>query len=75
MATGGEIYGGCPINPVVRREGGKWMIESSLEPCGDDNDFECSLQAFANYFNETYESDYAPSDGDAEEFISTFEER
>lgn len=70
MATGGDIYGGCPIDPVVRREGGKWMIESALEPRGEDNDFECSLEEFDSYFYEAYKSDFIPDDGCVNEFVA-----
>jgi len=71
LNQGETIYGGCPIDPVVRREGGKWMLESGMEPQGEDNDFECSLEAFDNYFYEDYKSDYIPSDNDADDFIKT----
>ena len=70
MAQGGDICGGCPIDPVVRREGGKWMIESALEPArGGDNDFECRLDDFDGYFYEGYKTDFTPSESDEAELV------
>lgn len=58
----------CPINPVIRREEGKWMLESSLNPT--DGDFEISLEAFDSWFWEGYKiPSYSPSDADITEFI------
>ena len=61
-----------PMNAVVRRENGKWMIESGLEP-SQDADVECTLESFDSYFYETYsDSEYVPSDSDENEFASVF---
>jgi hypothetical protein len=59
----------CPMNPVIRRENEKWMLESGLEPT--DGDFEISLDVFDSYFYEGYKSDYMPSESDVDDFIIT----
>jgi len=55
----GEYHAGetCyVIDPVVRREGNNWMIESRLEPT--DSDVEVSLDDFCEYwFPEGYPAD------------------
>jgi len=68
-SLGNTMYGGCPINPVVRREDGKWMLESALEPT--TGDFEISLEAFNNYFYESYRTDFVPTDSDVTDFVDT----
>ena len=58
---------GRPINPVVRREGEVWMLESGLH--SSDCDVEASLEAFDLWFLESYGySDYSPSESDASDF-------
>lgn len=60
-----------PMDPVVRREDGRWILESSLEPT--DGDFEISLEEFDSYFWESYQcAGYAPTDDDVEEFVEAF---
>ena len=61
--------GGCPHNPVVRCEDGKWMLESGLEPT--DGEFEIGLETFDNWFCEEYKDGrYVPSAADIEDFVS-----
>ena len=69
-AQGGEIYGGCPTDPVVRRhKSGKWMLESGIES-GADADFECSLNVFDHYFWDSYKNpDYLPNETDEADFV------
>lgn len=67
-SNGEEVYGGCPHNPVVRREGDVWMLESGLNSA-EDADFEVTLEAFDNWFYEGYKSDYTPSDEDIADFV------
>jgi hypothetical protein len=66
--TENENGEGCPMDPVVRREGGKWMIESAMEPT--DGDFEVTLEEFDSYFYESYKSDFVPSESDIDDFIA-----
>jgi len=62
---------GQPHDPVVRREGGDWMLESALETA--DADFECELDAFDSYFRDDYsDPGYSPSDADVDEFCELF---
>jgi len=61
-----------PMNPVVRLENGKWVIESGLEP-QQDTEFECTLGAFDDYFYEAYKDiEYLPSEGDVADFMTQF---
>ncbi len=61
-----------PLNPVVRRENGIWMLESELEP-SLDNDFQCSLEEFDSYFYETYtDNDFVITHETEREFIENF---
>jgi len=55
--NGEDVYGGRPIDPVVRREGKTWMLESALSPEGEDCNFSCSLEDFDNYWYEMYKTD------------------
>ncbi len=71
-AQGNDMYGGCPINPVVRREGDKWMLESALEPT--TGDFEISLEAFDSYFYESYKTDFVPTASDVADFVEIHHE-
>jgi len=66
--NGISTYGGCPINPVVRHERGRWIIESDLEPEDETNDLSCPLEDFDSYFYEMYDTDFMPNNNDAEEF-------
>jgi hypothetical protein len=58
----------CPINPVVRREGDVWMLESSLEPT--DGDIEVTLDDFQSYWYESMQDDYTPTDDDIEDYVN-----
>jgi|LUMF01.1.fsa_nt_gb hypothetical protein len=58
-----------PLDAVVRRENGEWMLESGLEPAGDA-DFACSLEAFDLYFADSYDDGYKPTDTDVREFLA-----
>lgn len=69
--TSGDIND-RPMDPVVRLENGKWIIESGLEP-QQDTEFECTLGAFDDYFYESYkDSEYLPSEEDATDFMAQF---
>lgn len=60
----------CPINPVIRRENGIWMLESNLEPA-TDCDFECDLETFNGWFFDSYSFDeYLPSETDITDFVN-----
>lgn len=72
-SNGEEVYGGRPHDPVVRREGDKWMLESGLNSA-EDADFEVTLEAFDSWFWEGYKSDYTPSDADVEDFVQAHQE-
>ena len=43
----------CPIDPVIRRVDGLWVIESGLES-EENADIECSLDTFDDWFYEWY---------------------
>ena len=62
----------APSDPVVRKEGNTWMIESRLEPsiC----DVEVSLDDFIDfwYSQMTYGDDYTPSIDDEWEFTDIY---
>lgn len=63
----------CPMDPVVRREEGKWMLESGLN--STEGDFEVTLEAFDSWFYESYkDADYTPSESDIEEFVGSHQE-
>ncbi len=60
---------GAPMNPVVRREQGRWMLESGLN--STDGDFETTLESFDLWFHESYaDDDYSPSEEDVAEFVA-----
>jgi hypothetical protein len=60
-----------PINPVVRRESGEWMLESALTPA-EDSDFECSLDGFCEYWFADGD-DIAPDESDIVYWVSQFD--
>ena len=69
----GTAEDGCPMDAVVRREDGEWMLESGIEPARDA-DFECTLDAFDSYFFEAYpDHTFTPSEADATEFVEAME--
>lgn len=71
--NGGTTYGGKPMDPVVRFENGKWMLESALEPAPNAT-VECRLDDFDGYFCETYADDNFEITADVEEqFREMFE--
>lgn len=74
-SNGGTTYGGRPMNPVVRRRAsdGVWMLESGLDSA-EGSDLECSLDAFDNWFYESYKTDYIPGDEDIADFATTITE-
>lgn len=65
-----DEYRSRPLNPVVRREGDKWMLESDIFSA-EDADFEVTLEYFDSWFWEDYKSDYTPTDEDMEDFVKT----
>ena len=61
---------GCPLNPVVRQEGQKWILESDLEP-GHYPSFETDLDTFHEFFYNTYNNpEYVPTKRDLSDFIT-----
>lgn len=60
-----------PMNPVVRREGGKWSIESELIP-SPDCDFECTLDGFCEYWFADGD-DITPDEGDIRYWVAQFD--
>lgn len=54
--NGGDTYGGLPLDAVMRYDGTKWMLESSLESA-EDSIAECSLDDFDAYFFAAYAGD------------------
>ena len=59
---------GTPMNPVVRREQGRWMLESGLN--STDGDFETTLESFDLWFHESYlDENYSPSEEDIADFV------
>jgi hypothetical protein len=68
-SNGIKTYGGCPMNPVIRRENGRWMLESDMNS-GEDADFQVTLEIFNDWFYESYKNDdYIPSESDIQQFI------
>lgn len=62
-----------PINPVIRREGDTWMLESALNPT--DGDIEVTLEEFCSYWYEgMMDSYYLPSDQDVAEWVSLIQQ-
>ena len=66
--NGGNTYGGRTIDPVIRFEDGKWMLESDLEPAPNST-VECRLDDFNCYFCETYADDNFEITEDVEEQV------
>ena len=64
---------GLPSDPVVRLENGKWILESRLEP-PQNTILETSLNDFQNYWNESFEENYIPTERDVEDYIKFVEE-
>ena len=62
---GDDLYGGRPLNPVVRHtEDGKWMLESGIDP-EPGADAECRLDDFDSYFYRAYSDDnFSPDDAE-----------
>jgi hypothetical protein len=60
-----------PIDPVVRRESGEWMLESKLTPV-QDYDFECSLDGFCEYWFADGD-DITPDESDIAHWVSQFD--
>jgi hypothetical protein len=70
----GDKWGDCPSNPVVRRDNGRWMLESGLEPA-QDADFEVTLEVFDSWHYEAYQgTDYMPSQFDIDDFVAAYTE-
>ena len=70
----GDEWGGKPSNPVIRRDDGRWMLESGLVPA-QDADFEVTLEAFDSWYYEAYrDADYIPSQSDIDDFVSAHTE-
>lgn len=70
-------YSDCPINPVVRRDDGAWLIESDIND-RDGCDVEISLESFCGWFYDMfYNDEYIPNDNDEQELVSliTIEDR
>jgi len=67
-----EVEDTRPMDPVVRHRDGKWHLESGLgsaEGC----DFQCDLEAWDNYFYESYKDvDFDPSESDEADFVEAF---
>ncbi|MFA5457767.1 MAG: hypothetical protein WC261_09085 [Synergistaceae bacterium] len=62
-----------PLNPVVRREGKIWMLESALNPENEDCNFSCALDDFDSYWYEMYrETNHTITNGEIEDFIDVF---
>uniref|UniRef100_A0A6M3XMV6 Uncharacterized protein n=1 Tax=viral metagenome TaxID=1070528 RepID=A0A6M3XMV6_9ZZZZ len=70
IATDTEIYGGCPVDPVIRHTpNGIWMLESGLNDA-KGTDAECRLDDFDFWFFECCEeADYQPSEDDEAGFL------
>jgi hypothetical protein len=61
-----------PINAVVRHSGGRWLLESGLNSAEGCN-FECDLDAFDDYFYESYQDEeFSPDSDDEVDFINSF---
>jgi len=59
-----------PMNPVVRVTRDEWSLTSALYPREDDVLFEFSLDAFDDYFYNTYEDDnFEANDAEGDEFL------
>ena len=59
-----------PHNPVVRREGSIWVLDSGLTPT-EDCDLEISYEAFLGYWSEGLnDASYTPSEADIESYLS-----
>lgn len=70
MDETGEERQHRPMDPVVRREGEKWMLESGLNSA-ENADFSVPLEVFDSYFYNGYtDTDYTPSDSDVAEFVA-----
>jgi len=61
-----------PSDPVIRREGNRWMLESRLEPTTAD--IEVSLDAFESWFYKMLKTDAQPSAEDIIEFVIASED-
>jgi hypothetical protein len=71
--NGGDMYGGRPMNPVIRFENGKWMLESGINP-PDNSTVECRLDDFDSYWYQTYDDeDYEISPEDEAAFSEAFQ--
>lgn len=65
-----ENHKHLPHNPVVRRVGNMWAIDSGLDPA-EDCDLEISYEAFLGYWYEgLIDPLYSPSESDIENYIS-----
>lgn len=65
-----DVYGGRPMDAVIRKEGEKWMLESAIEKENEDCSFSCSLEDFDNYWYELYKDIfYLPSDSEVADFV------
>ena len=61
-----------PLDPVIRREAGEWAIDSALLPAYDC-DFECSLDAFCEYWFSNSDGSVSPDQSDIDYWISLFD--
>jgi hypothetical protein len=60
---------GLPHNPVIRREGDRWMLESALIPT--DGDFEQPLDDFLSWWHEGLtDPDYIPAESDIAAYVA-----
>lgn len=59
-----------PLDAVVRRENGEWVLESGLDSAPDAA-FELSLDEFDTFFAESYDDDgHKPTETDVREFLA-----
>ena len=50
-----------PHDPVIRREGDKWMLDSGIDPA-PDADLEIDLDSFYTFFDSYYHTEHIPSE-------------
>lgn len=60
-----------PLNPVIRRENGRWMLESGINS-KPDADLEVALESFDSFWYEGYQDEqFEPDENDVAEFVKT----
>lgn len=63
------VYGGMPIDPVIRLNGDIWALESNLMPLADGEEPICDLETFTNYWYESRNSVDKIHDYDVDDFL------